>query len=328
MDKFSFFRSEKFYKPNTFIGGIAFAITKRSDLALALNVSTKDIKSLRRIDNNYEFYINRDYTPNFGYYFESNGQLRDRHGNSEITYFKDLGGNIKSLGDRDFQACINLEEVEFPGLTSIDGPQNGTSGLFQDCINLLICKIPLINSLVGESHFKNTPKLEVLEMPLLTGAIGNGKGMFTNCGVLSLDLPLVTSIEGEAFNRSALTSFNVPLLATGGSRSFLGFQDLEEFILPSLTTITNKKSNFRRCNSAVLIQAKKLKVFGDPSLVGTSSNREFAFDGLKLNCLIQINIDLFTANDGEPDAALIYAKNNRNATVEFYDDNDNLVTTL
>jgi hypothetical protein len=52
------------------------------------------------------------------------------------------------------------------------------------------------------------------------------------------------------------------------------------------------------------------------------------FSLIKLNCLIQTNIFLATSNGGVANASLTAAKNDRNATVEFFDDNGVYVSTL
>jgi hypothetical protein len=86
---------------------------------------------------------------------------------------------------------------------------------------------------------------------------------------------------------------------------------------------TNKDGLWDSLTAIELIEAKKLRYLGNPSQAGTN-----AFRALKLGCKIRLHIDLLTANAGNADASLVFAKNARNATIEFYDDNGIYVTTL
>ena len=53
-----------------------------------------------------------------------------------------------------------------------------------------------------------------------------------------------------------------------------------------------------------------------------------AFLEINIGCVIEANIYLATANAGGADVDLLYAKNTRGCTVNFYDDLGNYVSTL
>ena len=78
------------------------------------------------------------------------------------------------------------------------------------------------------------------------------------------------------------------------------------------------------------INAKNLKYLGNPADIGNNGGAlsHRTFHNLKLNCYIRVNIALATVNSGSVDAALQWAKDERNAIVEFYDDNGDYVSDL
>ncbi len=97
----------------------------------------------------------------------------------------------------------------------------------------------------------------------------------------------------------------------------------KKIIAPNLTLINTRGSLFKECSTLELISMKKLTTFGN-----APANTSDTFTGLAMNCLIEVNIALASINSGSADASLIWAKVNRNAIVNFYDNNGNFISTL
>lgn len=302
-------------KPNTFIGGIGSVITTKASLATKLGISQSIIKSFKVVGTEVQAFIDSNYTMTNRFY-----------GDTTITHYDDKDGKVTAIGQNQFRDCSNLEYVRFPSLTSITGNDNNNSGVFRNCVSLTECLIPNLTTLTGRQHFDNVPLLTELTIPNLTGTIPTYT--FRNSGILQLNLPLVTGIGQEAFNtNNVLETLIIPNVSTIGYRSFLGLQKVSSLVLPNVVSVSDKRGTFSRMHSMELIDIRACKALGDASSIGGTGN-SITFDELKTGCLIKVHEDLATANSGDADAALVWVKANRSATVEFYDDNGDYVSTL
>jgi len=304
--------------PNTFIGGVGSTLSTKNLLAAKLGIASTRIKSFRIINDEVQAYITKTYTLNNGF--------KD---DTTITYFKDEAGLIVACNGLAFNNCSNLEEVRFPNCTSFTGNGNDTSGIFWNCVKLSILHVPSLTSITGYNTFRNTPLLKNINLDNLV--VGLNVRSFNGCGVTNLNLPSLTTAGQEAFGNSPFPStLSVPLLSNTSPRVFSSLP-VKILNLPSLVNVINKQSFFKGMSAVDIIDAKKLKVFGNPNDTGGGVNDTptfRAFTETKLNFTINVHIDLLTINSGTPDVALLWAKNNRNAKVNFYDDNGNYVSTL
>lgn len=303
----------------TFIGGIGGIVNTPALLATKLDISESIIENFEVVGSDVYVNITDTYSMTSRFYNDT-----------DITHFHDNEGKVLSLGTNQFRNCSNLISVKFPELTSLTGNSSDDSGVFRNTPSLNLCEIPKLTSMGGRNHFRDTPSLLNIELLLLTGM---QTFTFTDAGVTSLNLPSVTSFQRSVFN--ANTSIQelimTGLISVTIFEMFLNLRGCINIYLPNLQSINDKRNTFASSSGASafeLIDAKKLKTLGNPSHVGNSSGGEQTFNNLKTNCIINVHEDLATANSGNADAALVWAKNNRSAVVNFYDDNGDYVSTL
>lgn len=192
------------------------------------------------------------------------------------------------------------------------------------------CKITSDFTLSTDCFYNNSDFKKYFDFDGRVTAI-NPNGI-RNSGVEELYLPAVTYLQayGIAYNPNLLY-LNLPEFITPASQCVRNNTGLLEFHAPKLTAIGNITSGgqqnfFDSYNSCNIISMRKLKIYGSPSS-GTTGNTS-GFLGLKMGCVIEVHIDLATANAGTANTSLIWAKTNRGAIVKFYDDNGNYVSTL
>jgi hypothetical protein len=118
---------------------------------------------------------------------------------------------------------------------------------------------------------------------------------------------------------SSLVNVSFPECLRVWTQSFASCSLLKIIDLPKLTE--TGPNIFSECISLEMVNMKKcisLSLGGD----------NLVFSNIKSGCIINVNIFLKTSNGGVADGDLLYAKNSRNAIVNFYDDNGNYVSTL
>lgn len=162
----------------------------------------------------------------------------------------------------------------------------------------------VISNVILQRVFENTTNLETWSWPKFQGVLQNYN--FSNSGSTGVSSELIINCIGIQNNNFINSKF-------------------KRYIFPKLTYIGLNTSltlgqNFYNCINAELISIKKCKVI--------YGNVYENFYNLKYGCKIEVNVDLLTINNGLPAGDLIYAKNIRGAIVDFYDDNDNYITTL
>lgn len=309
----------KQFEPNTFIGGVASTISNAIILAQKLDLSVSRVRNFKIIGNDIEFAVTGgNYI--IGSAFE---------GNTNMTYFDDRYGLVLTINQRAFKGSLNVTSIKLPNLTAITGSNNDAAGAFWDCQKLTELLIPNVTTITGYNTFRNTFLLTTLNIEKLVSM--TTVRMFKFSGITSLNLPLLTTMQQEAFENNSITSINIPSFTTSvAARVFVELK-VSHLYLPSLVNVASKQAYFKNMPNIVLIDAKKLKVLGDPADNGGGINNLgvfITFTGSKPNFTINVHIDLATANAGTADAALLWAKDNMNATVNFYDDNQNYVSTL
>lgn len=151
----------------------------------------------------------------------------------------------------------------------------------------------------------------------------SGTNCFNNTPVQNVSLPNLTHLKGfDFYNCTYLTQLYLPSLTTCiGTRFFYNIK-VPILNLPSLEYVEYQTVSFRGLTLTTEINMKKLKTLGD------ASTHNDCFTALKTGCYIRVNVFMATSNSGAPHAALVWAKANRAAIVEFYDDAGNYVSTL
>jgi len=246
--------------------------------------------------------------------------------NSNITYYKDNAGLCPQLNNNAFSFATNLTEVYFPATTTLSAGTSGTSGVFNDCPKLTMIYMPLLTNINGRKNFANTPLLKFMNFDNVIGAIG--VWTFQGSGIEHISLPLVTSLGQEMLSVNTLTKIlDAPMATDFAIRVFENARGLEIINIPSVENIPVKNQTFHDLTSLNILNAKKLKYMGNAGSVNGNGSAPM-FNSLKLNCRIQVHIAMATVNSGFADASLIWAKTNRSAVVEFYDDNGTYVSTL
>jgi len=169
--------------PNTFIGGMAYAIPTKADLAIALNIPETTIGSFSIVGSNIEAAINANYN------LVRMWQITLWN---PITYYKDNQGKIQSLLHR-LEGKTLLSEVIFPEITSISRYTFRLTAL----VNVFFPKVTI---LTGIGAFMNNSSLRTVDLPeLLTITSGSGDGTFRQTGLTNLNIPKCTSIGSMAF---------------------------------------------------------------------------------------------------------------------------------
>lgn len=225
---------------------------------------------------------------------------------SIIKRFEVIGSDVYARISEDYeiqqQAFLNDTNITF--YNDIGGKATSLRpGSFNGCTNLLEVYLPeLVSSSPGTTLFRYCYNLHTAY------------------------LPKINNLRNQCFE----DNYELINLVTDGcvevsTSTFYDCTALPSLYLPSLTTVFDKNSTFRNLTSCEIISMRKLTTLGSLANVNNPQN---CFVGLKLNCEIEVNIALATDNSGNANAALQWAKDNRSATVRFYDNAGNYVSTL
>jgi hypothetical protein len=277
------------YKPNTFIGGVSATINTPALIAARLGIAESRIRAFNVIGSDIQFAVIG------GIYSTSTNMFTN---NTSITYFKDDAGLVDIVRPYTFQGCVNLIYAILPLAKTLQG--NGPGGSFEGCTKLEYVSSPNITAL-GGYVFYGCVALKTVNYPLLTHV---GYQSFVNCRALTeVYLPSCIDIIYYAFKGCSL---------------------LKIFSAPKCTNIGRliDGQTFHSCGSLESIYLPSCKIITD----GGGNENNFA--NIKIGCVIAVNIFLKTNNAGAPDGDLLYAKNTRNAIINFYDDAGNYVSTL
>lgn len=176
--------------------------------------------------------------------------------------FQNLSGKI---GKRAFQQCEQLSDVCIPhakgicenafygcnNLSSI----NISSALFIDNYAFYECKkLEYVNAeqvlSIGNFNrpgvFENCTSLSSINCPNAIYIAGGGinyPGSFSNCGITSISLPKLSTIQGQVFsNCSNLSTVNIPNAINIQYQAFNSCKSLTSVNFPSLSSLTNNDS--------------------------------------------------------------------------------------
>lgn len=315
------------WEPNTIIGGVGSVITTKSALATKLGISESIIKRFEVVGNDVHCIIT-DF-----YYIPVNCFS----GDTSITSFIDIDGlaynqvgnfrdstikyaELRRVGPNQLQAnCFSGSELEHlvtPHITQFD------SNALDDCSFLHTIDAPLATLALTQS-VRNTPNLAYTNFKLKE----LGTGSFLNSSAV-LDLSEVHTIQNSSLTNGNYPSLHMPLLTNvNTSISPWNSSYITSAKFDVLENIPNSNNMFLGWTNCDSIEMKKLKVYG-AFAAGGGTPAQYGFSNLKMGCNIKVHEDLLTANAGAPHEAFLYAKNTRGATVEFYDDAGNYVSTL
>lgn len=166
---------------------------------LYCTISSLDLPNVRILDRSFEFMssltsINCPKLEETGW-----GTFRG----TSLVYFD--GPSVKTLGQRSFNNCEQLIEVNLPEVVSIGDTWGGTGGNyygFASCYELLKVNAPKLEA-SGQYNFRYCSKLEEANFPLLKGSPGSG--IFHGCTSLKyVNLPEIESIPYITIDGSTL----------------------------------------------------------------------------------------------------------------------------
>lgn len=312
------------WEPNTIIGGIGSVITTKSALATKLGISESIIRGFKVVGSDVYCRIT-------SYYQIPVNCFRD---DTTITYYYDYDSNV-TLSSASFQGST-IKKAIFNRHTTIP------SFCFQ---NSMLEELEARNAnLLASNALDNTP-IHTIDAPylvnFLTYSVRNtpnlvnvnfrpveiGLGAFWFSSVI-LDLSNTTSVHNRGLGYGIYVNLNMPSIITFSWTAPINNMTLcENAYLDELVSIGDSQNFFSNWPSANLIRMKKLKTYGTYASGGGTA-ADYGFSNLKTGCLIQVHEDLATANAGAPHEAFLWVKANRGATVEFYDDSGNYVSTL
>lgn len=316
-------------EPNTIIGGVGSVITTKSALATKLGISESIIKRFEVVGNDVHCIITNFY----------NIPINCFNGDSNITSFIDKDGRVTSINNSGLRNCPNLANVKFDNAELHNSALSNNENLYNlDYGGHLIIRGfwsigGLLNSKIKSLHItdgnviyntclRGTSELEIVTSNNPIVEILNDA--FNNSGIKNIDAENITLLGNRCFMNSRIEELNLYSLTIVPAVQFVsGCSFLRYLRIPLVESIIYTTDYFRGLSLCELISMKKLKTLGDATTVDTST-----FLNLKLNCTIQVHEDMSTSNAGNANATLQWAKTNRSATVEFYDDAGNYVSTL
>lgn len=321
-------------EPNTIIGGVGGTITTKTALATKLGISESIIRTFEVIGSDVHCRITSDYSIGINT-FNSDGN---------ITSYLDFDGKCTGVGQGAFSGSTIIDAV-FPNAVLNNlafGSLSLTKCLSNDNFGYQYdyYKIGIGNGAFRRTKIKhlNIPNLATISNDLirdntdLISVLGGnvtsiGSDAFNGCTTLAnIDLENVTTIFQRAFNGCAsMPFFDLPSLTSLGLVAFYNCSSCEYINMPIIENIpgSERPNLFRGLSSCNLISMRKLKTLGDATVANTTT-----FQALKTSCTIEVHEDMATSNAGNADATLQWAKDNRGAVVEFYDDDGNYVSTL
>lgn len=142
--------------------------------------------------------------------------------------------------DNTFNDCSALESVSLPAITEMSGDYT-----FNGCKALTRVSLPRVKGKIGNGTFRSCEKLTSINIPLVT-ELGircfAGTGVRTEAGI---NMPRVTKLSDDAFESSALRSFNSDSITEVGSGAFSYCNELTRISLAKTRVL--EKDCFARC---------------------------------------------------------------------------------
>jgi hypothetical protein len=337
MDKFSFFNRRPSGFPITdILEGCNALITTKAELAEQLTVSVNNIKNLSfNTDGTITWHSVDNYSINRSFSFCDRSQTTQRQNDlgAAVTRFE----SYKMIGAKSF--LFSGSNIKVLKLFNNTGVAN--SGL-RDLRQIEVFEMPKLVSFGSSSIVNlgtsNGSKTVTLDFPLLeifgditgnfniinnyvTNISFNGKiGNWNKQIILPFDTSLISNLPFNSFRNVVLQgSFNFtnPGVTTLNNYSFWSCHSITELIFPHVTTLSNLILVFKDMNSIQLISLRKCKIISGDVFNRVPNNRE-----------AEVNIDMLDYEGSGSVNPRVQVIIDQGWTVRFYDDDDNLVTTL
>jgi hypothetical protein len=341
MDKFSFFNRDRPNYPVTdLLGGCNALITTKAELAEQMTVSENNIKNLSfNTDGTMTWHSVEGYSINRRESF-SNGYTNantERQKNLADAVSRFESYKLMGSASRLFMRS-NIKILKLFNMVSIT--REGLRGLKK----IEVLEIPKLVTFGGASLVNlgtsNGSKTVTLDFPLLEnfGGITGNFNIINNYGTninvndtpafwykqitLPFDASLISSLRNNDFrncyNIQGSLNFTNPGITSIGTYCFWRVHGITELIFPNITVLDSGDIIFREMDSIQLISLRKCT-----TLIGSN-----IFQLLPTNREAEVNIAMLDyEGSGSVNSRVQYLLD-RGWTVRFYDDNDNLVTTL
>lgn len=284
-------------RPNTFIGGIAklggtgvnAPIRTVNELAQKLSINSNRITGFRIVNNDVECRIQGTYSlPDFGATLQISA-------NQNITYYHDSENLAISQANLfGFRNCLALKSLRLNGMTQ-------ATSIFRQC---------------------SDPDLtvEMTALKTVTSAFFSQLPITFNQSKL-VGFPSLENLRGLSFHQvSGFTEIDLSAKIIQG-QTFYEVANCQKYFLNNLERINNNDNivvwthGGRACR---LIEMKKCKIIESPFFSYTANTIVHATEfKMKLNAAVISNPFVTAVKTNFPYAVL-----------EFYDDNNNLVSTL
>jgi hypothetical protein len=339
MDKFSFFNRRASGFPITdILEGCNALITTKAELAEQLTVSENNIKNLSfNTDSTITWHSVNDYVINRSFSFSDRPNTDQRQNDlaAAVTRFE----SYKMVGASSFLfSGSNIKVLKLFNRTSVGG-----EGL-RDLNKIEVFEMPKLisfgNSSIGGLGGSNGNKTVTLDFPLLQnfGDISGNFNIINNYGTninftgrvtswnkqvnLPFDISLISNLPNNSFRNSyniqGSLNFTNPEVTSIGPYSFWRAHSITELIFPNIIVLDPGQILFREMNAIQLISLRKCT-----TLIGSS-----VFQLLPTNREAEVNIAMLDyKGSGSVNSRVQYLLD-IGWTVRFYDDDDNLVTTL
>lgn len=168
--------------------------------------------------------------------------------------------NITSIGTRAFAYCTALKSIAFTKVNHID------SAAFLGCTSLTSVDFPLLEN-IPESVFAGCNNLQSVSIP---NAITISPYAFYNCGLGSIELSNITSIDYYAFYYcTSLQRVNFSNVTNIGAGAFANCERLLSLQLPNVRNISD--TAFMSCTDLMSISLPQLQIIG-PNAFASCSN--------------------------------------------------------
>jgi hypothetical protein len=338
MDKFSFFnRNRPNYPVTDILEGCNALITTKAELAEQLTVSVNNIKNLSfNTDGTITWHSVDNYSISRSFSFCDKSQATQRQNDlaAAVTRFE----SYKMIAANSFLfSGSNIKVLKLFNITSIGG-----EGL-RDLKQIEVLEIPKLvsfgNSSLSNLGTSNGSKTVTLDFPLLEnfGSISGNFNIINNYGTninisdrpafwykqvnMPFDASLISSLGQNSFrycyNIQGSLNFTNPGVTSIGPYAFWRVNGITELIFPNITVLDYGNFLFLEMNSIQLISLRKCKVIEGDVFRSLPTNRE-----------AEVNIAMLDyEGSGSVNTRVQYLLD-QGWTVRFYDDNDNLVTTL
>ncbi|MFH6943604.1 leucine-rich repeat protein [Flavobacterium sp. FlaQc-50] len=337
------------YKANTFIGGVSGNLNTPALVAGKIGIPNSRIKVFKIIGDDIEFSVTGEvkYTLTAAAFFN----------NTAITYFHDQDGKINYIGYSAFSGAKNLTSAIFPSITTVQGGNYTSTGVFCNCSNLVSFSAVKLESTANFMFF-GCNKISSFDFPLLN-VIKHGS--FSGCSALeNITTGNVATINSGSFtNCIKLTAFNCDHANEIGSAAFQNCSSMTDIVglskatniiaaafygcvnitgpifAPEVTVIGVQA--FYNCHKITDYHFPELLTIQAASTITYTFLNNFAvntiyapkanaigtpvynsiFQNIKLGCTITVPSSIQTINSGSPDNDIEYAEKTRGAIIVY-----------